>query len=272
MTPADVGVLAHRVAGHGETVVLLNGGLMSVAAWDPVALPLERSHQVLRCDFRGQLLSPGPPPPTVGGHVADVLALLDALSLPRVHLVGTSFGAAVGVLLAARLPDRVASLCALTATDRVTPETWAETRALREACRAAVAGEDGGRVFDLMLSGTFSARYLNLHREALEVRRHQVAAMPAWWFEGLDGLLGALEGLDVREAAARVACPTLVVSAELDLTFPPERSQALAAAIPGARLVTVPGSGHALVVEQPDRVVALVSDFLARDAGEGGAS
>ncbi len=94
-------------------------------------------------------------------------------------------------------------------------------------------------------------------------RRQQFAAMPRAWFEGLDGLLGSLYGLDLRPALPRVSCPTLVVGAERDATFPLEHSRALAAGIPGARLEIVKGGGHGLVAEQPDRVAQLLLSFLS---------
>jgi pimeloyl-ACP methyl ester carboxylesterase len=270
--PAPTSPLAHVLRGTGETVVLLNGGLMSLAAWDPVALALETTHRVLRCDFRGQLLSPGEPPPTLAGHAADVVALLDHLGLSCVHVAGTSLGGLVGLTLAALHPERILSLAVLTATDHVPPEDWAVAGRLREACRAAAAGGDGGVVLDLLAPHTFSPVWLEAQQQTLAARRAQIAALPAAWFRGLDGLLGALEGLDLRSLLGRVRCPVLVVAAELDRTFPKHRSLALATALPNAKLEVVAGAGHALVIEDPGRVTDLVRSFLARGEREGAQS
>ena len=49
-----------------------------------------------------------------------------------------------------------------------------------------------------------------------------------------------------------------------DIVTPPERAQAMADALPDARLVILPGAGHLTPVEQPERVTALISDFLAQ--------
>jgi 3-oxoadipate enol-lactonase len=270
--PAAPGPLAHLLGGSGETVVLLNGGLMSLAAWDPVALVLETTHRVLRCDFRGQLLSPGVPPPTLAGHAADVVALLDHLGLRRVHVAGTSLGGLVGLTLAALHPERVLSLAVFTATDRVPPEDWALAGRLREACREAAAGGDGGVVLDLLAPHTFSPAWREAHQQELALRRAQLRGLPPAWFSGLHGLLGALEGLDLHPLLGRVRCPVLVVAAEHDRTFPKHRSLALATALPNAKLEVVAGAGHALVVEDPGRVTDLVSSFLARGEREGAQS
>ncbi|MRR12138.1 alpha/beta hydrolase, partial [bacterium] len=47
------GVLAHRVDGRGDPLLLLNGGMMSLSAWEELARPLAERYRVVRCDFRG---------------------------------------------------------------------------------------------------------------------------------------------------------------------------------------------------------------------------
>ena len=259
-------VLAHGVAGSGPTVLLLNGGLMSMAAWDPVARPLEAAFEVLRCDFRGQLLSRGAVPNDISGHVEDVRALLDSLGKDAVHVVGASFGAFVGLLLAARHPGRVASIVAVTAAERVMDAMWRDARPLIAACRDAAAGGDGGRVFELLVPGTFSPAFAEAQREALEARRRQVALLPRGFFEGLLPLLLALQGLDLRPELGRIRCPALVIGAGKDRTFPLPHSEALASSIPGAELKVAPDSGHALVVEATAVLVEMLRSFLSRVA------
>jgi len=52
-------VLTHRIDGDGPPLLLLNGGLMSIGTWQPFADALSPRYRVTRCDFRGQLLTPG---------------------------------------------------------------------------------------------------------------------------------------------------------------------------------------------------------------------
>lgn len=267
------GLLFHRMEGQGPALLLLNGGMMSVGAWDEVARPLERSYRVLRCDFRGQLLSPGVPPADLTGHVDDVVRVLDALGIERTHVVGASLGAEVGILLAALDPGRVVSLVAATATDAFTPRMRREAALLRAACREALAGGDRGLVFDRMMPATFGSGYRARSAEVLARRRKEIRVLPDAWFAGLEGLLGSLETLEPRPYLPRIQCPTLVVAAEGDEVFPVEHARALAAAIPDATLEVVPDCGHALIVEKPREFAALVSQFLSRVSGrEGGPS
>jgi 3-oxoadipate enol-lactonase len=260
-------VLAHQVDGAGEPVLLLNGGMMSMAAWEPVAAPLAGSFRVVRCDFRGQLLSPGEPRPDLGAHVEDLLALLDALEIEKAHVVGVSFGALVGLPFAARHPERVSSITAITATERITDAMWQGTVRLREAALEAVAGGDGGRVHDLIVPSTFTPAFLQAQAAALAFRRRQVAGLPPIWFRGVAAILSALQGMDLRPELPRIQCPALIVGAENDVTFPPEHSRVLVSGIPGARLEIVPGTAHGLAIEHAGLVVPILRDFLAGLSG-----
>jgi 3-oxoadipate enol-lactonase len=255
-------VLAHSAIGAGPPLLLLNGGLMSYAAWEPLAVPLSAACRVVRCDFRGQLLSPGDPPPLLAGHVYDVVQLLDALEIESAHLAGVSFGALVAIALAARAPTRVRSLIAMNATDRVTPEIAERGRPLRDAVRDAASGGDAGRVVDLVSETTWSPQYRETQAAALAARRQAVSLLPRGWFTGLERLMASLEHLDLTPLLSHIACPTLVVAGEADVTFPVERSRALAAGIRGARLVVVPRGSHGLVLEGPASAIDLIVHFV----------
>jgi len=259
---ASVDVLAHTVNGDGPPLLLLNGGLMSYPAWEPLAGPLAGACRLVRCDFRGQLLSPGPAPATLDGHADDLLRLLDALRIESAHVVGVSFGALVGITLAARAGSRVRSLAAMNATDRITLEIAKRGAPAREAAHAAAHGGDGGRLLDLIAATTWSAEYRAAQAPALAARRQAVSLLPRSWFAGVEQLMAALEGLDLRPLLPRIACPTLVVGGEADVTFPPEHSRALADGIPGARLVLIREGSHGLVLERAPQVVDLVVHFV----------
>lgn len=255
-------MLTHRIDGEGEPVLLLNGGMMSIGAWEPIAAALAPRFRVVRCDFRGQLQSPGVPEPDLEFHVRDLIELLDGLGLERVHLAGTSYGGLVGLLLAALHPERAASVIAIAATGRITPEFWESTARCRELALEAAAGGDGGRVLEYILPETYTPEYLKKQATALEFHRRWVAALPEVWFRGVAAILASVEGVDLTPRLGEIRCPALIVAGELDAMFPPEQSRALAGAIPDARLETVPGAPHGMVVENPDAVARLLLDFL----------
>ncbi len=259
--------LGYRVDGPatGEPVLLLNGGMMTIPSWDPIAERLAAEHSVVRCDFRGQLMSPGPPPPDLEGHADDVVALLDEIESAQVHVVGASFGAEVGLMLAADHPRRVRSVVAITASDVATDGMAEGAERLRAACRDILAGGDRGQLHDLLWSEVFSDGWREAHVEELARRRERMAELPDAWFHGLEGLLRALDGFDLRPQLDRIVCPALVVLASDDRVVPEARGRALARAVAGAELEIVHGAGHALVVEQPDRLARVLLGFLSSE-------
>lgn len=260
-------LITHSVAGEGEPLLLLNGGLMTIAAWGDVASVLEREYTVIRCDFRGQLLSPGVPKPTFEAHADDVIALLDALKVDRVHLVGTSFGGFVGVHLAARHPERAASLVAMTITEALTDEMRAGAAALLEASQSAAAGGDPAALRDLIVPSTFSEDYIRENGVRFEAQRAAAAMLPPSYYSGVSGLLAALDNVDLRPLLPLIQCPTLVIGGEADRTFPVGHSRAVAAAIPRAQLIVMQGAPHGLVVERAAEVAAIIRDFLQQVRG-----
>lgn len=258
--------IEYHVQGQGETVVLLNGGMMSSFAWEPVAKGLAEGYRVVRFDFRGQLMTPlpeGAPAPDLSAHARDVVAILDRLGVPKAHLVGTSFGALVGLTVALEHPGRVASLVAMTAGPLLTPEMNEGTRRLRAAAQAALAGGDGGVLMDLMIPATYSPEWIAANQAALVLRRGQVASLPKAWFAGADAVLAAIEGMDLTPRLGKIQVPVVVVGAEKDLTFPVQHSRDLQRLIPGAKLSIVPGAPHGFVIEQPAAALASIREALA---------
>jgi 3-oxoadipate enol-lactonase len=249
-------VLTHRIDGDGPPLLLLNGGLMSIGAWQPIADALSSSHRIIRCDFRGQLLTPGPPfAASWEAHVDDVVALLDALNVERAHVAGVSFGAEVAMLFAALQPSRVSRLTVISATDYTTPAMRADAAEGR-----AFASSDPAELLRRVARKTWSAAWLAAQPGDFVEQRAQQAKLlqPAFW-AGAAAILSLLETLDLRPHLPKIAGPTLVIGGEHDEVFPIEHSRALAAAISNARLEIVAGTGHGLLFERGARVIELLT-------------
>jgi pimeloyl-ACP methyl ester carboxylesterase len=255
--------LFHQSEGTGEPLLLLNGIAMSAVSWDVVARPLAKSYRVIRCDFRGQLMTPASPPTDIAEHSDDVVALLDHLGIETLHVIGTSFGGVVGTLVAARHSDRVRSLTTIASASGFDEGMADEVARWRAACVASLEGPDRGHLSDILEPVAYSPAWVAAHTAERAQRREQISKLPDRWFEGLIGLLDSAHSLRLRDELERVRCPTLVIAAELDGFVPLERARGLAEAIGGASFKIIEGAGHAVVVEKPKRVVDLCLEFLA---------
>ena len=252
----------YELAGAGEPVALLNGVLMTVASWAFQRKALEPRYRLLMHDMRGQLLSGKPEADwEIEQHALDLRCLFDHVGIERAHVVGTSYGGEVGLIFAARHPERVRSLTVITSVAHVEPrlrlqtDVWAET-ALR----------DPRLLYRAAAMDTFSEPFLERNPGLLAAGEARLAENPPEFFPAFARLVRAFQRLDARPLLPRIACPTLVVCAELDSLKPPGYSRQIAGAIAGAELALVPGAGHAVVLEKPDVVNTLLLGFLAKHA------
>ena len=256
-------ILYHRIDGGGEPLLLLNGIAMSVSSWEPVARVFAESFRLVRSDFRGQLMMPVRPPTDVTDHAEDVVALMDHLEIETANIVGTSFGGVIATLVAGRHPDRVRSLVTIAAADGFDDQMADEVERWKVACRRSLDGGDRGHLFDVLEPVVYSPAYIESHLEERAMRRAQIGGLPDLWFEGLIGLLDTAHSMRLRDEPAAIRCPTMVVAAELDEFVPLDRARGLAESIVGARFEVLQGTGHAVVVEQAQRVAELCLEFLA---------
>lgn len=255
-------MLTHRVDGTGPPLLVLNGGFMTIGAWDSFVSALAATRRVIRCDFRGQLLTPGPYADSFQEHVADIVALLDFLGIARTDVAGASFGGEVALLLAAAAPDRVDRLTVITATDCADARMRKGALDARARAERAAAGdrEAAEAMFRSILNETWSAGWLSKQpADFVESRAKQLANLPPAYFEGGAALLRLLETLDLRSELPRIRARTLVIGGAEDRVFPPEHSRAITAAIAGAELKIVPDTGHGLLFERPDVVIDAIA-------------
>ena len=188
--------------------------------------------------------------------IADwIPALLDAAGIASAALVGHSLGSLAALAAAARHPDRVSRIALV---GPAVPMPVSDV--LLGAARA-----DDHAAFEMINGWSFSAG-----------KQVGGSAVPGLWLLGngmrlmertrpgvlytdLAACNAYAGGLD---AAAAVRCPALVVMGARDIMAPPKGAQALLAALPDVRTVTLPNTGHALMAEEPDAVLDALREFL----------
>jgi len=253
----------------GPTVVLSHCWTGSRATWEPVAARLVAAgRRVVLYDQRGHGRSTmGPDAPTVEQLGEDLAAVLEAVDARDAVLAGHSMGGMTLQALAVTRPDVVA--------ERGRAMVLAGTAGFGVA--AGLVGPPfllltGSPRVERLMAGRFGPALTRGTVGRHPRRAHLVATRDAFLSLPADvrrQFLIALQAMDFRAGLAGVTVPTTVVVGSRDLLTPPRLGRALAAAIPGARLVEVPGAGHMLPYEEPDRLAELI---LAGATEEGGAS
>ncbi|MBI2761666.1 MAG: alpha/beta fold hydrolase [Chloroflexi bacterium] len=247
--------------GEGAPVVLIHGHSVDLRMWPLQMLALrEAGYRVVRYDVRGHGHTTAPGNGyTWPVYSADLHGLLDALSLPSVHLAGFSMGGGIALQYALDHPERVASL---TLIDSAVPgftysdEFAAGIEALVEAVRAEGWRRAAERLWlpHPMFDG------LRRHPAAFRVLRDLVLDYPA-----RDYLVDP-PNPEEPEAVSRLhelAMPVQVLVGAEDLVDFLLAAQLVAANAPRSRLEVVAGAGHVLPLERPNDVNRLLLEFLS---------
>jgi pimeloyl-ACP methyl ester carboxylesterase len=246
-------------AANGPPLVLGHSFLCAGDMWREQLEPLARLTRVVNVDFRGHGRSGHATTPyDLYDVLADVVAVLDRLSIERAVWAGLSMGGMVALRAALRMPARVAGLIVLDSD--AGPEgalARFRFRTLGLILRAA-----GPRpLLPTILRNMFGRTTLATRRELVAEYRERFARghVASIWHG-----LGALNGRDsLLPFLGRIGVPTLVIVGEEDAALPPRRSRAIAAGIPRAELRVVPGAGDLACLERPDVVTNAMCEFLS---------
>ncbi|RBY87540.1 alpha/beta hydrolase [Blastococcus sp. TF02A-26] len=248
------GGLAVTDEGTGRPVLLLHGIGGSAASCAGVAAVLAASGaRAIAWDAPGYGESADPSGDADVDYPARVLALLDDLGLDRVDLFGTSWGGVIATEVAARAPGRVRTLVLADSTrgSGTAPEKAAAMRS-----RAADLAASGPEAFATARAPRLVAP--GCDPEVADAVRAEMAQVR---LAGYRGAAEYMAGTDTAELLPTITAPTLVVVGEHDVVTGVEESRLLADRIPGARLVVVPGAGHAALTEKPAEVAAAVLEL-----------
>lgn len=235
------------------TVVLLHGFTHTGASWDPVVAALAQRYRAIAPDIRGHGAAGPRRPIDLGSCVADVAALAPA----RFVLGGYSMGGRLALHFALAHPARVERLVLVGASPGI--EDGEERRARRES-DAALADE-----MESLDIETLARRWARTPVLAGQSAAVAAAARADRLRSEPSGLTAALRGLGTGELPSlwsrlrELNLPVTLVVGERDARFRGIAAE-MGGRLPAARVLTVPGAGHAVHLERPDAVAeALVA-------------
>lgn len=264
--------LAYRDRGEGDPVLFVHGTPSYSYEWRHVVPRVEAAgHRVITYDLLGYGASERPldRDTSVIAQTELLVALLDALGVDRAALVTHDIGGAIGQRMAVLHPERVRCLVLI---DSVSYDSWpsATWRQILGSGRAALATMPAPEFEEMLtrqltmtvadgtlMAGDVLRAYLAPHRGALgrvSFVEHQVAHYDSTATEEISDRLGDL------------TLPVRILWGQHDRWQPTSYAERLAADIPRAELVVVPGAGHFLPEDDPDRVAQEVLDFLGRNS------
>lgn len=188
------------------------------------------------------------------GAIADSIL---SVAPDRFALVGTSMGGYAALEILRRAPGRVEKLVLLSTSAR--PDTPEKSEARRKD--VAKARE----------AGTMRTWATGLYPKLVHPARHEDPALLSTFIDmaedlGVEAFARQIEAIigraDSRPDLPGIRIPTLVAAGADDVLIPPENSEEIAAATPGARLEILPNCGHMGMIETPETYTKLLGEFL----------
>ncbi|MEJ3655481.1 3-oxoadipate enol-lactonase [Actinomycetes bacterium KLBMP 9759] len=248
--------IAYRFDGEPDKPVLLlsNSIGTDLHMWDGQVPAFSEHFRVLRYDGRGHGASDAPAGPYSLDRLGrDVLELLDALDIQRVHVLGLSLGGIVAQWLGIHVPERVERLVlSNTAAYLGPPRQW--DRPIADL----LAAPDMAATTEMFLRNWFPWHMLEGGNEVVEGFRRTLLATSR---EGVAGSWAAVRDYDLRRTATLIRSPTLVVAGEHDTVTSADHGKELAAIVPGARFTLLP-TVHMANVEGEAEFLDAVLGFL----------
>ncbi len=248
----------YRIDGPegGQVIVLGNSLGTDFTMWDACAERLlSDGLRVIRYDHRGQGGSPDPGgEPTIADLGADVIALLDELEIETAAYVGVSVGGMVAQWLAANAGERVTWAGIFNSSAHPgNPESWES--------RSTTVLEAGSTepIAEAVVGRWLTEDFAQAHPDARERLLTQLRMSPV---EGYARLCRMLARLDLRAELETVKIPVLVAAGAQDQSLPPQHSELIAAAIPGALYELIDPAAHIPMVQRPEYVAEMICEYM----------
>ncbi len=253
--------LSYERRGSGPPLLLIMGMSGTALHWgEPFLGELRHDFETIVYDHRGVGASTRLEGElTIAQLAADAAALLEALDLPRVHVLGISMGGMVAQELALSRPELVQTLT-LGCTYCGDRASLTDPAALRRLGEAMASGERERAVraaWEINVSRAHAAD-AGSYARFRAIAEERAVAVPV-----IRAQMQACAAHDTRARLPGLLVPTLVVHGDADEMIPPANGELIASLIPGARLEVLPGAGHLFFWEQPQRAAALVRSHAA---------
>lgn len=252
--------LAFVDQGAGTPVLLVHGFPLDHTMWNAQIDALSKDCRVIAPDLRGFGQSgAGDGTVTIGQLADDLAALLDGLGIDQpIVLCGLSMGGYVAFQFWQKHGGRLAGLI-LCDTRAVTDTP--EMAAGRLEMAERVLREGPAPLVEQMMPKLFAQTTAKDRPELVDSLHRVMMATDPSAIAATAG--GMAQRPDMVARLAEIDCPTLVIVGEQDAISTPDEMREIARAIPRARFVEIPGSGHMSPMERPAEVNAAMLEFLS---------
>lgn len=240
-------------------LVFLNGIFMHYESWKLFTKDISEKMPLLFHNFRCQWDSDCEETKECSfeRHVQDLKELLDHLGIKKAKFVGTSYGGEVAMLFGVFYPQYVETMMIITSTART--DKVMESKAIKWKDGAKTKNPES--FVHSWLTDVYSEKYINSFDNLVQIISSRLNGFN---YRGAERLIDAFLDLNSYDLLNRIKdaeIPLVVVSAEFDRIKPKSFSQEIYNSLKKGVHITIPDSGHAVVVEKPKEIGWLIRNF-----------
>jgi 3-oxoadipate enol-lactonase len=251
----------YEIHGEGEPVIFGNGIFSNTLGWVNQLPVFSKEYQVILYDMRGQGQSEKPESPySFDIHVEDQKMLLNDLGISKVHHVGISYGAELGLAFALKYPEMLKSLVVCSAVSQIGTLLQNMCELWRYTCLLA----DPEMFYHATVPLNFGETFLKEQTAILEAAKKRYSDLD---YPALVRLLDSFLMLDITDRLHKIKIPTCIIAGDEDILKPAfPYSNLIHEKISTSEMFVVRGSGHAITFEKPDEFNSITLGFLHKQS------
>ena len=247
----------YEIHGDGFPLVMIHGFAGSLDVWPrPVIEQLSKSFKTVIFDTRGAGRTDKPDIKySIKMFANDVVGLMDILKIEQAHVLGHSMGGSIALGLGINYPERVKKLVPCSTGYSVLPS--------QEAARI-LFGDIEGLTYEEILRKMspilYTEEFIKSNTELIEVVTQRLikAPTPTYSLKRQNTANGSLNNKRIK----KINSPTLLMHGKNDIIALPQNSEDLAKLISGAKVVLFDNNAHMIFVEEPEKFVKTLIEFL----------
>lgn len=247
-TAASLYYFAHETENFSRPPVILIHGAGGTHLYWPPQIRRLHDQRIFAVDLPGHGKSEGVGHQTIDDYAEHILDFMKAVKLNSAILVGHSMGSAIALTVALRSPKQVSALGLVGSGSKLR----VSQAILQSTSDPSTFMDAVHMVNDFSFSGHANARLKELGEQKLSETRPTV----------LYGDFSACDAFNVTDQLSKISAPTLIVCGADDKMTPPKYSELLRDNISNSRMEIVANAGHMVMIEQPEVVAGLLTDFF----------
>jgi pimeloyl-ACP methyl ester carboxylesterase len=251
----------YEMKGQGFPLIMIMGLSGNMDWWDPrMVRGLGKNFKTIMFDNRGAGRTEiSDKEYTIKLFADDTAGLMDALKIPRAHLLGISMGGMIAQELALNYPEKVEKLVLCSTTCGGSKSVLASQEVL-DVLAADVSRMSAEEVAKMIVPFCLTEEFIADNPDFIKAMTRQILKAPIS-NEAYTRQLNAIMQFGTYDRLSKIKAPTLVLHGKRDVLIPPQNGSILAKAIPKAKLVNLQKSAHGLA-EDMEEATKAITDFL----------